>query len=233
MFGDGSSSNLGTSTSHSLVPCSVELSAQSGGNSICNVPCKRKTKMLEKRRRSNPAVILVEPRDSIVPVKNSDDVVKLISLSSRASTASGENVTLIASTKDKGKGVLPECEDSDEDEDKDYVVGEPKQKKRKKSYKASQKFQDSWAARLLWAKLYRGGDGLYEFVKCLVCSTVEGRVKILGPKWDTLKKHGRKRKATCDMPNRIKKDQWYIAKNYKHLCNECIYVARSQTIVLE
>ena len=30
----------------------------------------------------------------------------------------------IASTKDKGKGVLPECEDSDEDED--CFVGKPK-----------------------------------------------------------------------------------------------------------
>ena len=48
-----------------------------------------------------------------------------------------------------------------------------------------------------------------------------------------VKKHGGKRKATCDMPNGIKKDQWYIVKNCKHLCNECIYVARSQTTVLE
>ena len=81
VFGDGSSSNPGTSTSHSVVPCSVQLSAQSGGNSICNVPCKRKTKVLEKRRRSNPTVVLVELGDSVVPVKNFDDVVKVISLS--------------------------------------------------------------------------------------------------------------------------------------------------------
>ena len=91
--------------------------------------------MLEKRRRSNPTVVLVEPGDSVVPVKNSDDVVKVISLSSRASTASGENVMSVASTKDKGKGILPECKDSDEN--KDWVVGEPKQKKIKKSYEAS------------------------------------------------------------------------------------------------
>ena len=62
---------------------------------------------------------------------------------------------------------------------------------------------------------------------------MEGRAKILGPKWDTLKKHGGKRKATCDMPNGIKKDQWYIAKICKHLRNEYIYAPRSQTTVLE
>ena len=152
----------------------------------------------------------MESGDSAVLVKNADDVVKVISLSSGASTASGENATPTPSTKDKRKGVLPECEDSDDD---DCVVGEPQQKKSKKLYEASRKFQDTWAARLPWAELHRGGDGLYESVKCLVCLTVEGRAKILGPKWDTLKKHGGKQKATCDMPNGIKKDQWYIAKN--------------------
>ena len=124
VFGDGSSSNLRTSTSNSMVPCSIQSSAQSGGNSVCNVPRKRKTSVLAKRRRSNPAVILVEPGDSIVPSKNfnSDEVVEVISLSSGASTGSGENVTPKASTADKGKGVLPECEDFD---DEDCAVGEP------------------------------------------------------------------------------------------------------------
>ena len=62
---------------------------------------------------------------------------------------------------------------------------------------------------------------------------MEGRPKIFGPKWDTLKKHRSKRKATCDMANGIKKDQWFIAKNCKHLRNERTYTARSQTTVLE
>ena len=72
------------------------------------------------------------------PVKNSNDVVKVISLSLGAFTASGENMAPTTSTKDKGKGVLPKCEDSDKD--KDCVVGEPKQKKSKKLYEASRKF---------------------------------------------------------------------------------------------
>ena len=62
---------------------------------------------------------------------------------------------------------------------------------------------------------------------------IEGRDKILGPKWDTLMKHGGKRKATRDMPNGPKKDKWYQDKNCRHVKNECIFAARSCITVLD
>ena len=110
---------------------------------------------------------------------------------------------------------------------------EPVHKKVKKSYEASRKFQDTWAARLPWAELHQGGDGLYDLVKCLVYTVIEGRDKILGPKWDTLMKHGGKRKATHDMPNGPKKDKWYQDKNCRHVKNERIFAAKSRTTFLE
>ena len=78
-----------------------------------------------------------------------------------------------------------------------------------------------------WAKLFQGADGLYEYVKCAVCSTIIGKPKLMGPKWDTLSKHNGKRKATKNLGNGVKKGQWYIAKNCKHLRFERIFAAQS------
>lgn len=58
----------------------------------------------------------------------------------------------------------------------------PKTKLCRKCYEEFGKFQDTWAARFPWAELYRGFDGLYEFVRCIVCSTITGKPKIMGPK---------------------------------------------------
>jgi hypothetical protein len=57
--------------------------------------------------------------------------------------------------------------------------------------------------------------------------------KILGPKWDTLIKHGGKRKAIKNMAGGIIKGQWYIARNCKHLRFERLYAARSVVTVAQ
>ena len=64
----------------------------------------------------------------------------------------------------------------------------------------------TWAVCLPWTKLYQSVDGLYEYVKCIVCLSITGEPKILGPK-NMLKKHGGKKKATKNMANGIKKRQ--------------------------
>jgi hypothetical protein len=86
---------------------------------------------------------------------------------------------------------------------------------------------------LPWAKLFRGVDGLYEYVKCAVCSTIIEKPKNMGPKWDTLSKHSGKRKATKNLGNSVKKGQWYIAKNCKHLRFEKIFAAQSTVTVAQ
>jgi hypothetical protein len=51
-------------------------------------------------------------------------------------------------------------------------------------------------------------------VKCTVCSTMEKLDKLMQPKWDTLKKHEGRRKATRIMPAyNVKKCEWYMAKD--------------------
>jgi hypothetical protein len=61
----------------------------------------------------------------------------------------------------------------------------------------------------------------------LLCSEFEAQDKILGPKFDTLKKNGGQRKAKKAIPLlKIKRGQWYIAKNCHHLINERQYATR-------
>ena len=54
-----------------------------------------------------------------------------------------------------------------------------------------------------------------------------GKSKILGPKWDILKKHEDKYKATKNMAGGIKMGEWYIARNCKHLRFERICAAQN------
>jgi hypothetical protein len=44
--------------------------------------------------------------------------------------------------------------------------------------------------------------------------------KKFASKWDTLKKNGAQHMAKRNMVGGIKKGQWYLAKDYKHLQNE-------------
>jgi hypothetical protein len=69
------------------------------------------------------------------------------------------------------------------------------------SYEITRRFQESWAVKLHWAECVKGANGLYDFVRCIVCTTFEVHEKILQPKWNTLKKHGGKRKAKSAIDN--------------------------------
>jgi hypothetical protein len=64
-------------------------------------------------------------------------------------------------------------------------------RKRKKSYELNRHFQDSWAAKLPWAKAVMGTDERISQVRCKVYSFVEHGEKLLVPKIDSLWKHAR------------------------------------------
>ena len=170
------------------------------------------------------------PRDA--PNPESDDIVQVITLSSDASTATLESADAKAQRIRKGKSALPVVHEVDDLSDKEFIAGETVAAP-KRSSEATRKFQETWAARLPSAELYRGSNGLFESVKCVICSLVTGKPKILGPKWDTLSKHGGKRKATKNLLQGIKKGQWYVAKNCKHLRYERIYASRNTVTVAQ
>ena len=83
------------------------------------------------------------------------------------------------------------------------------QKKDRSSNEATCRFQENWLAKLPWAECVKGEDGLYDFMRCLTYSKFEHKDKILKPKFDTLKKHGGKRKAKKAIPSKgIRVGQW-------------------------
>jgi hypothetical protein len=105
-------------------------------------------------------------------------------------------------------------------------------RKRKKSYELNRHFQDSWAAKLPWAKAVMGTDGRISQVQCKVCSFVERREKLLVPKIDSLWKHAGRRKALCDSA-KVKKGKYYYLGHNQHIKNEGIYYARAGESILD
>jgi hypothetical protein len=58
--------------------------------------------------------------------------------------------------------------------------------------------------------------------------------RLTQPKWDTLKKHEGRRKATRNMPAyNVKKGEWYMAKDSKHKKNMALFNARAPDTVLQ
>ena len=170
-----------SSTLTSVIPCSL-TSSPSKGQLVCKVPRKMKAPTPTKRHRSNEAILLLGPKESILPIvgSNFDCIIEILALLLDRSINIVDNTIVL--NNNKGKGKLLVCEEEDNELDNEFQL-EPSTKKMKKSYNASCKFQDTWVAQFSWAELYKRSNGLYEFVKCLVCLLIVGKDKIPGPKW--------------------------------------------------
>lgn len=73
-----------------------------------------------------------------------------------------------------------------------------------------------------WEKIVIDGDGLISFVRCTICSKVEGRKKLLIPKLDYLLKHLGRRKTTFAMP-RVKVGEFYENKKCAHAKKQVLF----------
>ena len=171
---------LNTSQSVSKTYESADLGCSSQGKrfSVCETLRKRKASHAPcQRPRSNPAVTLLNVDADTVPlctVPVSPGLgIEVIALSSDGSNETAHSTnsveTVEAAKVRKGKGKLPIIEEVDDMSDDEFEP-DVKEKVPKKNYDATRKFQDTWSAKLPWAELFRGSDGLYESVKCVVCS---------------------------------------------------------------
>jgi hypothetical protein len=101
-------------------------------------------------------------------------------------------------------------------------------------YDTNRQFQDHWATRLPWVEPELDSDGVLVAVKCIVCSVVNGKPKLIVPKWGNLEKHIGKRRALLDLPKKgLKKGQTYWETNNKHVKNMALFVSRKPQSVLE
>lgn len=104
---------------------------------------------------------------------------------------------------------------------------------RRRQYEASRRFQDTWPAKLPWAEMVVKGDGQICQVKCLICSAIQRRIKLLLPKWDTLTKHAGRRRADRDIPGVAKSGEYYYSRNCAHAKNAILYASRGPQTVAE
>lgn len=119
----------------------------------------------------------------------------------------------------------------DDDINVDVPTSLPNPVLRRRQYEASRRFQDTWAAKLPWAEMSRTADGTIELVKCLICSLIEKREKLLKAKWDTLTKHAGRRKALKDMRGIARKGEYYYSKDCAHAKNAVLYAQRNHQTV--
>ena len=101
--------------------------------------------------------------------------------------------------------------DGDDSDEEEYVNLPPPPKKTKKNYDLIRRFQMEWFAKAPWSEMILISDGLLHMVKCNICSIVQGRTVIMGPKWDTIRRH---------------------SKHVCHLKNTKIYASRRPTTML-
>jgi hypothetical protein len=88
----------------------------------------------------------------------------------------------------------------------------PIPKKTRRNYELTRKFQIEWSAKAPWSEMILTREGLLHMVKCTICSAMRGYPVIMGPKWDTVRRHG---KRIC------------------HVKNTELYVQRRPTTVLQ
>jgi len=64
-----------------------------------------------------------------------------------------------------------------------------KKKHKKKEWELNWNFQEMRIAKLPWVKIVVGCDGKLSMVCCKICSEIDGREKLMVPKFDNLEKH--------------------------------------------
>ncbi len=100
----------------------------------------------------------------------------------------------------------------------------PPPQKFKKSYDSICKFQLEWVEKLPWVEGVFNVDGILQNVQCRVCNTIDRKLLLFPPKWDTLMKHEGRRKVNKDLPQLgVKVGEWYTNKTSKHKKNQALY----------
>jgi hypothetical protein len=97
-------------------------------------------------------------------------------------------------------------------------------KSKKNSCDNTCKFQIEWAIHMPWARGLVFKGGFINVVKCIMCSLIENKEKIIGCKWDTLTKHQHCRIVMRNMSKLgVKKGGEYIVHDCVHLKNMKLY----------
>jgi hypothetical protein len=99
----------------------------------------------------------------------------------------------------KGKEPILEIQSESEDDMVNDVSSEedpvepPSKKTKRRHYDRTRRYHIEWSAKHAWAVPFI--DDSHHYVKCAICTTMDGRPCIMMPKIDTLQKHEGQRKV--------------------------------------
>ena len=80
--------------------------------------------------------------------------------------------------------------------------------------------------RLPWTKPELDSNGILVAVKYIVCSIINGKPKLIVPKWDNIEKYMGKWQALLDLLKKgLKKRQSYWETNNKHVKNMALFAS--------
>jgi hypothetical protein len=102
-------------------------------------------------------------------------------------------------------------------------------KKRNRLYDCNRAFRGIHSTKFPWAEPLTDSNGEQTMVKCIVCSAVQGKPRIIKNKTDNLNKHEGVRKARCrlEMGNAvIEVGDTYTVPDSLHSRNEKIWISR-------
>jgi hypothetical protein len=109
----------------------------------------------------------------------------------------------------------------------------PAKKKKQDLADVTRRWQDVWVARFLWVE-GPFEEGKLVGVKCIACSTINGRPKLIVAKLDNLEKHEGKRVVVLNnVKCGLKKNDIYHDKECSHLRNMSLFAARRPESMLE
>lgn len=107
-------------------------------------------------------------------------------------------------------------EEGDEDDEDCDLVQPPATKRIRKNYDRIRKFQLEWQEKVPWTEPITPDEKLH-VVHCRPYSVVDGKGRLLAPKFYTLCKHEGCCKANRDMPRKdVKKGNVFVVKSCRH-----------------
>jgi hypothetical protein len=93
---------------------------------------------------------------------------------------------------------VPVTRSEGDESEEDSIQVPPTPKRTRRNYELTRKFQIDWSAKAPWSEMILTREGFLHMVKCSICTAMRGHPIIMGPKWDTVQRHG---KRVCHVKN--------------------------------
>ncbi len=100
-------------------------------------------------------------------------------------------------------------------------------------WELNQVFQKVWVAKLRWVEAMVGCDRKLDMGHSQICTELDGKEKLLIPKFDNLQKHVGRMKCRYIAHLGLTMGQYFMSTNSQHAKNEQLWASKGQNTVVE